>query len=501
MRLLACHIDNFGKLHDLDIRFDPALHVTASENGSGKSTLAAFLQAMFYGFEGEGRRDPVRNERLRYAPWQGGPYGGTLSFTAGGRAYRAERSFGTKKGADRFVLIDLETGLASSDFSDDLGRDLFGIDLASFRRTLFIGQLSRKAEPTGDIRARIGRDLQGAEDLAALDEALAGLEKRKKALSPDRASSALRREKERASALLAEASALEGLQEKEARVRAEILGLQDALGKARAALEDLEEASEEKEEKAPAFPALSLVPAGAGLVLLALRCFLPAILCLAACPLLYLLFRRKDREEEAEAGRRSRGDLAAAFRSLSKKILDLETALSSARDRQARLADQIRQAGEARLAYEKSCRDLSSLQQQYLILDKTLSHLTRAGDRFRARCAAPFEEAFASFYRVLAGGEPGLFETDASLHVSLREGGSLRDPELFSEGTRDLIALCRRLAMADAMYAGPDRPFLLLDDPFVNLDDDAVRSGLDLVRKLSEDRQVLYFTCHSGRIP
>ena len=64
---------------------------------------------------------------------------------------------------------------------------------------------------------------------------------------------------------------------------------------------------------------------------------------------------------------------------------------------------------------------------------------------------------------------------------------------------RDLIALCERLALLDAMFEG-ERPFLILDDPFTNLDDDTVTRAYELVKQVAERYQVLYLTCHSGRV-
>ena len=49
MRLLRCHIENFGVLSGFDYEFPAGLAVICRENGFGKSTLAAFLKAMFYG--------------------------------------------------------------------------------------------------------------------------------------------------------------------------------------------------------------------------------------------------------------------------------------------------------------------------------------------------------------------------------------------------------------------------------------------------------------------
>ena len=68
-----------------------------------------------------------------------------------------------------------------------------------------------------------------------------------------------------------------------------------------------------------------------------------------------------------------------------------------------------------------------------------------------------------------------------------------------SEGTRDLISLCRRMAMIDAMYPG-EKPFLVLDDPFSNLDDERVKGGMRFLRDASLEYQILYLTCHESRV-
>ena len=79
MKLISCHIDNFGTLSNLDREFVPGENVIMEDNGSGKSTFAAFLRVMFFGFEGGLKRDVLDNERKRFQPWQGGAYGGRVS--------------------------------------------------------------------------------------------------------------------------------------------------------------------------------------------------------------------------------------------------------------------------------------------------------------------------------------------------------------------------------------------------------------------------------------
>ena len=51
MKLLKCHIENFGKLSNFDYRFKDGINTIQEENGFGKTTFANFIKAMFYGLE------------------------------------------------------------------------------------------------------------------------------------------------------------------------------------------------------------------------------------------------------------------------------------------------------------------------------------------------------------------------------------------------------------------------------------------------------------------
>jgi len=186
MRILKIHISNFGKLHELDYDFSKPLTVICEENGWGKSTLTAFLKAMFYGLQGNGKRDLENNERKRYAPWQGGAFGGSLTFEAKGKTYLLSRIFKDKEANDEFDLRDALTNLKSEDYSACIGQELFGIDCASFERTVFIGQNACMTETNGDINAKIGNVVQLANDMGAYEKAANCLEISRKEYKTDR---------------------------------------------------------------------------------------------------------------------------------------------------------------------------------------------------------------------------------------------------------------------------------------------------------------------------
>ena len=164
MKIEKCHIENFGKLCDLDISFEDGLNEICAGNGAGKSTLSAFIRAMLYGFEGDGKHG-LASERRRYSPWQGGPFGGSMTFCANGRSYKVIRRFADKAKSDEFLLYDAQTNLPCSDHTENLGKELFLINKETFERTVFIEAGDCKAAATGDVNKMIGNLTEDSNDI------------------------------------------------------------------------------------------------------------------------------------------------------------------------------------------------------------------------------------------------------------------------------------------------------------------------------------------------
>jgi DNA repair exonuclease SbcCD ATPase subunit len=156
MKLLACHIDNFGKLSDVTLQFYDGLNVINEANGWGKSTFAAFLKAMFYGLDTKKNVGDFEKERVMYRPWQGGAFGGEVEFEVDGKCYRVSRTFGRTEKSDEFHLYDLSTNLEVCDFSEELGNEIFELDSASFKRSIYIAQNDCASETSDSINAKLG---------------------------------------------------------------------------------------------------------------------------------------------------------------------------------------------------------------------------------------------------------------------------------------------------------------------------------------------------------
>ena len=589
MHLISCHIENFGKLHDFRMDFDPGVEIILQDNGWGKSTLAAFIRVMFFGFDGNAKHNALENERKRFAPWQGGPYGGSLDFALRGRNYRIERKFGARPSGDEFRLFDARTNLPSRDFTDNIGEEIFGIDADSFERTVFVAQQDCGTEATSGIQAQIAGVADQTADMGNYEIVDDALKKELLQLTPDRKTGKLRRLEDqlaqlreslrRQDSVQAELTALSAdqrrllaetarLQETQRGIRQRMNRLSEwqsrraqpaqdqALGAALRTRRD-EAARELKEAEAArsvpahaatlaaALGALALAAAvalawwrrpAAGSLVFALCCLLPAAGA-AALAAAFLLRRSRKAQQEHRARRRARlaeveeefarfeADLAArgeepsqdarpeaegvTMEALHADFDRLQDRLAYQNERAARLRQQIagaedalEQLNAAEEEYRALAAEEMALRHRYEILQKTRESLEQARINFSQRYMEPIQQAFDRYYALLDADatDPArrTYELDANLNIQVREAGGSRDTGFLSEGTQDLVGLCRRMAMIDAMY-GAERPFLLFDDPFVNLDGPRLEGARRFVRALSRDYQVIYFTCHESR--
>ena len=144
MRLISCHIENFGKFSDFDYNFSD-FNAIKAESGFGKTTFADFILAMFFGLKSTTNNHDLReNLRKKYLPWQGGSFGGNLVFEKGGKRYKIERFFGKSVTGDTFKLFDDTTKTISHDFDENIAEQIFGMSEESFSRSAFLSQNTTK---------------------------------------------------------------------------------------------------------------------------------------------------------------------------------------------------------------------------------------------------------------------------------------------------------------------------------------------------------------------
>ena len=175
MKLIKCHIENFGKLENFDYKFTDGLNTIKQENGFGKTTFASFIKAMFYGLEAK-RNTKVLTDRKKYEPWQGGSFGGNIEFEIDGKKYKVERFFGKKEADDTFKIYDLSTNLETDDFSNKLGEEIFKLNKEAYERSTFISGQNMETSMNDSINAKLGNILENENDINSSEKAIKTLD-------------------------------------------------------------------------------------------------------------------------------------------------------------------------------------------------------------------------------------------------------------------------------------------------------------------------------------
>ncbi|MCH5162068.1 MAG: AAA family ATPase [Clostridiales bacterium] len=179
MKLLSCHIENYGKISDKDIEFDGKLTSFCEANGYGKTTLASFLKAMFYGLDTDTAKSRF-NERRHFYPFSGKSFGGNLTFVSDGKEYKIERFFDEKSATKDWVRVYRDGNLSHEFDNKSIGEALFGIDKQSFERTIFISGTDIEIASTGSINTKLNNFVEGGDDNSNLEAAVKRLQEKSK---------------------------------------------------------------------------------------------------------------------------------------------------------------------------------------------------------------------------------------------------------------------------------------------------------------------------------
>ena len=188
----------------------------------------------------------------------------------------------------------------------------------------------------------------------------------------------------------------------------------------------------------------------------------------------------KNKMQEANAWYKSELESAARINS---RITVLEDTVDSEIDLENRKAE-LRE-------------ELAACEKELKIYSLTAKFLEQADETLKIRYREPLQTSLNKYLKMIAGAEMSA-TIDTDMKVAVITGGAERETQFFSKGYRNLFEICKRFALTDVLFTG-EKPFIILDDPFYNLDDAKIAAALDLVKKLSEEYQILYFVCHESR--
>jgi hypothetical protein len=214
---------------------------------------------------------------------------------------------------------------------------------------------------------------------------------------------------------------------------------------------------------------------------------------------------------DAEAAKRLAAELGEAVDPAGRPISQLEADV--ARRRQELLAetsrcdalrgnlqarrDALPDVSEAEEAVLAARAELERVEGLAATLDRTLELLRSAEELVHRSLAPVLAAAIGRWLPVVCQGAYEDVSVDpADLSVSVKESatGQWRQARLLSEGTREQIYLLLRVAMAEHLVTNGEQAPLLLDE--VTVQSDSLRKAqlLDVLHRLSAERQVVLFT-------
>ncbi|MBR5340750.1 MAG: AAA family ATPase [Erysipelotrichaceae bacterium] len=136
--------------------------------------------------------------------------------------------------------------------------------------------------------------------------------------------------------------------------------------------------------------------------------------------------------------------------------------------------------------------------QKYDLIELTRKLLNEAKSSFVNKYVGPITNSFRNYYETATSESSNIFTFDTNAKLTYEEHGLEREENTLSSGYQDVVGLCTRIALVDTMFTN-EKPFIILDDPFTNLDKDKLDGSMKLLDKLSEQYQIVYFTCHDSR--
>lgn len=148
---------------------------------------------------------------------------------------------------------------------------------------------------------------------------------------------------------------------------------------------------------------------------------------------------------------------------------------------------------------ENNQNEIEVLKKNYSLVEITKNALKTARDNLASKYMKPMSDAFFKYYSEIDVDKEDDYKIDIGLNVKVDEQGSYHESEYLSSGKKDMVELCMRFALIEAVYEKTEKPVLILDDPFINLDSKKTKNAVKLLDKLSERYQLVYFICHESR--
>lgn len=547
-------MENFGGLSGYHFCPEEPLEYLCAPNGSGKTTFAAFVCAMFYGLgSARTRKNLEEVPRKKYKPWQQGTWGGWIRFAAGTKQYRIERTFSEKEREDTFALIDLDTGMVSQDYTENIGEELFGMTKATYQATAFMSWNHMRVEVNENMRIGFfdgtqdtgllkskqaaaaieaeyreykktgnrGELAQVTEELNRLSMQEWELERQMKQLSeqkmpislqtentgediqeekPGSSTTGLTAEEEERLAFLDDYFAA-GLNHTD--------GWEENLIKLREQKKECR--SKIRQAKRLSVAAVFLAAAGVilGILSMAVLQKQPAAVFgglsgIAGVAVFFLLRRRTAQYKEqleglngAEEKERTGAAYAKEYQTLSQKEEFYKQIHHAFQEQQREEKCKMLEKQQIQVLQNKrqTGQQKKQIEHRMEVLEKSMQYLTEAKQAYISHMAKDLSEPFYAYLSAFDEELGRKVQLNDTYEIGIVDHGILRQMDYYSSGIKDVIWFCERMAFIQRLSV-KEKPVIVLDDIFLALDNQMQKKAFNMIGRISQDFQIIYLSCH-----
>ena len=547
-------MENFGGLSGYHFCPEEPLEYLCAPNGSGKTTFAAFVCAMFYGLgSARTRKNLEEVPRKKYKPWQQGTWGGWIRFAAGTKQYRIERTFSEKEREDTFALIDLDTGMVSQDYTENIGEELFGMTKATYQATAFMSWNHMRVEVNENMRIGFfdgtqdtgllkskqaaaaieaeyreykktgnrGELAQVTEELNRLSMQEWELERQMKQLSeqkmpislqtentgediqeekPGSSTTGLTAEEEERLAFLDDYFAA-GLNHTD--------GWEENLIKLREQKKECR--SKIRQAKRLSVAAVFLAAAGVilGILSMAVLQKQPAAVFgglsgIAGVAVFFLLRRRTAQYKEqleglngAEEKERTGAAYAKEYQTLSQKEEFYKQIHHAFQEQQREEKCKMLEKQQIQVLQKKrqTGQQKKQIEHRMEVLEKSMQYLTEAKQAYISHMAKDLSEPFYAYLSAFDEELGRKVQLHDTYEIGIVDHGILRQMDYYSSGIKDVIWFCERMAFIQRLSV-KEKPVIVLDDIFLALDNQMQKKAFNMIGRISQDFQIIYLSCH-----
>ena len=158
-------------------------------------------------------------------------------------------------------------------------------------------------------------------------------------------------------------------------------------------------------------------------------------------------------------------------------------------------------AARAEATRQEALVEIREVSERYVRVRTSAMLLQWAIDRYRREKQAPLLKRAGEFFATITADSfidlrVDYDENDQARLIGLRPDGKIVDVPGMSSGTADQLYLALRIASIEDYLERADALPFVADDLFINFDNDRAGAGFEVLSKLSEKTQVLFFTHH-----